>query len=558
MRCLVMSTRSPGRRRDALAPLFGPGDAVTWLPTGATLPALGAFDAIVVDGHPGPRPPGELATLGRRVEQGASLLAIGAAPHEQDGFWAGLLGAVAGDPFPAGEWFGRVGPRPSLLTARIDGEFTLVDRVEPLVPQRQGTQVIVTVRRGMTDHPVVVAHRRGAGGVVASGLGLADEALANPAVAKVLRRALRPASSGGEDRAIGLAVVGYGPFGGMGYYHGMAAAATPGLELVAIVDTSAERRKAAEADFAGVRAYASVDDLLADDGAEVVVVATPPTLHAPLALSMLRAGKHVAVEKPMCLTLAQADELIITARVEDRVLTVHQNRRWDADFLAVRRAVDGGLLGDVFNIETFVGGFDHPCRAWHSDTGLSGGAVYDWGSHHVDWILQLFGGRPPDEVRAFGHKRVWHDVTNLDQVRVRMLWADGREAEFLQSDVAAVRRPKFWVQGTAGTLVGHYRPVAFERMEPGRGYVRDVAHHAEAPADPMPAPYETGHGATETRLAVAPEQRFAFHRNLADHLLLGEPLAVTPESVRPVVAVLEAAQRSTDTGRAPVRLDDLR
>ena len=557
MRVLVVSSRPAGGRLAAVASLFGPGDAVVWLPTSAALPALGTFDAVMVDGHPAPRPADELAALARRVEEGASLVAIGAAPHERDGFWTGLLGVIAADPFPSGEWFAKLGPRPSELTARIDEEFPLVDRVEPLVPEGRATQVVLAVRRGMTDHAVVVEHQRGAGRVVASGLGVTDEALANPSVATVLRRALRPAALAGGNRSIGLAVVGYGPFGGMGYYHGVAAAATPGLELVAIVDTSAERRKAAEADFAGVRAYASVDELRADDGAEVVVLATPPTLHAPLALWLLRAGKHVATEKPMCLTLAQAEELISTARAEERVLTVHQNRRWDPDFVAVRRAVDAGMLGDLFNVETFVGGFAHPCRAWHSDVGVSGGAVYDWGSHHVDWILQLFGGRAPTEVRAFGHKRVWHDVTNLDQVRVRMLWADGREAEFLQSDVAAVRRPKFFVQGTAGTLVGHYRPVSLERMEPGRGYVRDVAHHAEAPAELTLARYDSGYGTTETRLPVAPEQRFAFHRNLADHLLLGEPLAVTAESVRLVVAVLEAAQRSTDAGRVPVLLDDL-
>jgi len=216
--------------------------------------------------------------------------------------------------------------------------------------------------------------------------------------------------------------------------------------------------------------------------------------------------------------------------------------------------VAAGLLGEVFNVETFVGGYAHPCRTWHSEVSVSGGAVYDWGSHHVDWILQLLGGGPR-EVRTHGHKRVWHDVTNLDQLRVRLHFADGREAEFLQSDVAAVRRPKFYVQGTAGTLVGHYRPVALERLEPGLGYVRDALHHAEAPADLLLARYESGYGLTETRLPPAPEQVFAFHRNLADHLHLGEPLAVTPASVRQVVAVLEAAQRSSEAGGRIVVLE---
>ena len=140
-------------------------------------------------------------------------------------------------------------------------------------------------------------------------------------------------------------------------------------------------------------------------------------------------------------------------------------------------------------------------------------------------------------------------------MRVGFRWPDGREAEFVHSDIAAVRRPKFYIQGTAGTLVAHYRPLVFERIEPGRGYVGERAHYAEAPAELTLARYESGYGVTETRLPPAPEQPFAFHRNLADHLHLDEPLAVTAQSVREVVCVLEAAERSGARGGAPVTLD---
>jgi predicted dehydrogenase len=178
---------------------------------------------------------------------------------------------------------------------------------------------------------------------------------------------------------------------------------------------------------------------------------------------------------------------------------------------------------------------------------ISGGAVFDWGSHHLDWILLLMGDTP-SVVEANGHKRVWHDVTNLDQVRVRLRWEDGREAQFLQSDVAAVRPPKFHVQGTSGSIAGWYRPVTLERIEPGRGYVAETAHHAEAPVELLLRRYHSDRGLVESRIPPAPERRFAFHRNLADHLHLGEPLAVTPDSVRRLIAVLEAAQRSGDGG----------
>jgi len=353
-----------------------------------------------------------------------------------------------------------------------------------------------------------------------------------------------------------VGVVGYGPYGGMGFVHGTAVAATAGLELVAACDRDADRRKAAEQDFPGVRAHPTIEELAADDAVDVAIVALPPVSHAQVAMALLRAGKHVVLEKPLCLKVADADALIAEATAASRVLTVHQSRRWDQDYRAVRRVVEDGLLGEVFNIETFVGGFEHPCQAWHSEDTVSGGTVYDWGSHHVDWILQLFGAAPTS-VTALGHKRVWRDVTNLDQLRVRMQWEDGREAEFLSSDVAAVRRPKFYVQGTQGTLAGWYRPLAFERLDPALGYVRETAHHAEAPTDLVLARYETVAGLAETRLPLPPVQPFAFHRNLADHILLGDPLAVSPVSSRQVVAVLEAATRSAAARGAPLAVTPL-
>jgi predicted dehydrogenase len=541
VRLLILSNR----------PAAWPGRAV--VPDGEPLPALGAFDAIVVDGLPAARPAAELTTLRDAVEAGTPLVAVAVALDEGEGFWADLLGVRSEPAVPAGEYFGRIAEGAGGgLGTRLGGEFAFVDRFRPL--SAVDATPVVTASIGYRDRALVTVARRGAGRVVACALGADDGVLRVAPLSTLLARAMAPEPAATTGRDLGVAIVGYGPYGGMGWYHGLGIAATSGLELVAVVDPSDERRKAAGDDFPGLTAYASVDDLLADDDVDLAIVATPPSAHFELTRALLRSGKHVACEKPLCLTAAEADELIATAASAGRVLTVHQNRRWDADFLAVRRAVDAGLLGDLFNVETFVGGFEHPCRAWHSDVALSGGAVYDWGSHHVDWILQLLGADGLRRVTTVGHKRVWHDVTNLDQLRLHLSWDDGREAEFFQSDVAAVRRPKFYVQGTAGTLVGEYRPLTLERIEAGRGYVADRPHHAEAPADLTLARYESGYGLTSTSLPVAPEQRHAFHRNLADHLHLGEPLAVTAESVRAVVAVLEASQRSSDEGGRVIEL----
>jgi predicted dehydrogenase len=550
-RTLIVTGRRDSARHQALLHVLGP--LATLRRPGDALDDLRGYDTVVLDGaQPGWDEAG-VAALRARVEAGATLIALGVEPERGSALHR-LLGAHAdAEAIPEGEVFAKVVAPHHPLVRRLDTEFAVVDRFTPMAPVNGVMTPLLHVNVAHRDRTAALAGRLGRGRVLVTGLGNTERALESAPLATLLRRAaaLDGGAAAAEEKPLGVGIVGYGPFGGMGYAHGLAVQATDGLALVAACDRAEERRAAAQREFPGLRAVAGIDEIAADADVDVVIIATPPVQHADIALAMLRAGKHVVCEKPLCFTVVQADELIAAAREHSRVLTVHQNRRWDQDFLALRRAVEGGSLGDLFNVETFVGGFEHPCRAWHSDTSYSGGAVYDWGSHHVDWILLLLGDLPM-AVAATGHKRVWHDVTNHDQLRLRMAWGDGREAEFLQSDVAAVRRPKFYVQGTRGTLVGWYRPVSFERIEPGRGYVRERAHHAEAPVELTQVSYDSGYGLIECRLPPMPEQRFAFHRNLGDHLHLGEPLAVTPESVRRVVAVLEAATLSVQRGGASV------
>lgn len=557
-RLLVIGAEEPVRR-GLVTEVFGQATSVAVFASSAgALPDPRAFDSVVVDGEPSLQSSPEwTAQLEEAVSNGASLVALLGSPLAGAGevaptAWTRWLGLARVSQHERTEWFAKIALGGAGLAERLPGEFSVFD--SPVTFDPGGESVpIVQVSIGFTDRTVMAQTRVGQGRIVVCGLGAEPAGLASRELATVARRAILPMGETPRQRPVGFAVLGYGPYGGMGLYHGLAAAATAGLEMIAACDSDPARRKAAEEEFPGVRPYANVSELIADDDIEVVVVATPPSTHFELATALLGAGKHVCLEKPMCLTVAQADTMIAMAADARRVLTVHQSRRFDPDYLAVKRAVDRGDLGELFNVETFVGGFEHPCRAWHSEVSISGGAVYDWGSHYLDWTLQLMGGFP-ESLWAHGHKRVWHDITNLDQVRVHLTWADGREAEFVQSDVAGIRRPKFFLQGTKGTLAGHYRPLRFERLEPGVGYVGESAHHAEAPVELVLARYEPGYGLTETLLPPAETDRYGFHRNLADHLLLGEPLAVTPESAREVVALLEAAQASTDGGNVPVRL----
>jgi predicted dehydrogenase len=534
-RTIVVTASTDGARRARLAALAD-GDAVTFR-TGAA--SLDDADAAIVDGD-------ALAALDtdhveRWVTRGGHLLVVGAPPAGPP--WPALTGVHVGGPLPRAEYV--LSPDGDATTVRVDREIPVVDAVRPL--SGDARTVLRTVV-GSRQVDVVTRNDHGDGSVTVAGLG-DGPALDSRALTTVLRRALRRAPATVGD-VLGIGVVGYGAFG---YRHGAAGEQTPGLRFAAVADTDAQRRAEAARDFPDVAVHDDADALLADGDVDIVVVATPPVLHADVAARALRAGKHAVVEKPLCLTPGDADLLLALAADGDLMLTVHQNRRWDPDFLAVRRVVDEGLLGDVFNVETFVGGFEHPCRAWHSDISVSGGAVYDWGAHHLDWMLQLLGDFPVS-VQTTRHKRLWHDVTNADQLRVRLRWDDGREAEFVDSMLAAVRRPKFYIQGTRGTLVGHYRPLRTEAVDARDGYTVTEHHHAEAPADLLLARSEPGVGISETKLALPAAPVHPFHRNLADHLLLGEPLAVTPAQARRTVILLEAAHRSGLAGGDEVRV----
>ncbi len=477
----------------------------------------------------------------RTAQSGGSVLLV---IEPDDDVAAALAGVVVVSDLPRTEWFITLAD--DLASARLDGEVPIASPLRTLAPIDGGITVAATTSVRFVHHPTITVRCVGAGRIVTTGIVDIDALRHHPTLGPFVGRLLMP-STPERTTDFGVGIVGYGPFGAMGYLHGLAATETDGLALVAAADSVDERLVAARADFPDLVAHSSADALAADPAVDIAIIATPPVLHAELALQLLRAGKHVVIEKPMCLRKTDADAIIATAAERDRVVTVHQSRRWDRDWLAVRHVIARGDIGEVFNTETFVGGFEHPCRAWHSEESISGGAIYDWGSHHVDWILQLYGSSPA-RVLCSAHTRVWHDTTNADQLSLWMQWDDGREATFRQSDACAIRRPKFHIEGTGGTIEGYYRPLVNDRVVPGRGHVSEVSHHAEAPVDLTVATYDGTLGVSETTVAPAPSPGWAFHRNLADHLLLGEPLAVRPEESRDVVNVLEAGHRSGKNG----------
>ena len=323
----------------------------------------------------------------------------------------------------------------------------------------------------------------------------------------------------------------------------------------AICDSNPERLTEARHDFADAKTYESAHQLVEDPEVDLVIIATPPNSHAELCLQMMAGGKHVVCEKPLALNRRETDAIEDMADRHGLHLSCHQNRRWDPDFRAIRKVLSEGLIGDLFYLESFVGGYHHPCGYWHSDARVSGGTSYDWGAHYLDWIVALMPHRI-NGVIGTRHKRVWHDVTNADQERIQIRFDGGREAEFMHSDIAAARKPKWYLLGSEGAIVGHWQDVTAYEIDPVLYF-----HRHDIPATEM-MPELTVHrrqndgDIIRIKPSAPAREHYPFHTNLADHLLWGEPIAAPLEDSVKVVNILEAAARSMANGGTLEKLND--
>ena len=216
-------------------------------------------------------------------------------------------------------------------------------------------------------------------------------------------------------RRIGVGIAGYGLAGRV--FHATLVGHTPGLALRAVFSRTAERRAQAQHDHPGIAVHASYEALLADPSVEMVVVATPHDTHAAMVVAAAGAGKHVVVDKIMCLTVDEGEQMIGAARRAGVLFSVFQNRRWDSDYLTVKRVLASGLVGEPYVIESAVTSFgpspgyraptsDRP-RGWRSYAEFGGGPMRDWGAHLFDQAVQLVGPRPEWLFADFQYRRDW-------------------------------------------------------------------------------------------------------------------------------------------------------
>ncbi|MGW3033219.1 Gfo/Idh/MocA family oxidoreductase [Streptomyces sp. NPDC001178] len=249
-----------------------------------------------------------------------------------------------------------------------------------------------------------------------------------------------------------VGLVGYGLAGSV--FHAPLITATEGLALDTVVTSNPERQQQARAEFPDVRIAATPDELF-DRAAELdlIVIASPNKTHVPLATTALKAGLPVVVDKPVAGTAAEARELAALAEDRGLLLSVYQNRRWDNDFLTLRKLLAEGELGDVWRFESrFERWRPQPKGGWREsgDPAEIGGLLYDLGSHVVDQALVLFG--PAAQVYAESDIRRPGAETD-DDTFIAVTHTSGVRSHLYVSATTAQLGPRFRVLGSKAGYV---------------------------------------------------------------------------------------------------------
>ncbi|MFN2564962.1 MAG: oxidoreductase [Gemmatimonadaceae bacterium] len=333
-----------------------------------------------------------------------------------------------------------------------------------------------------------------------------------------------------------VALIGFGYAGRV--FHAPLIAATPGLSLTVI---GSRQGQAARSAYPGAEIVSDPQAAVRHRDIDLVVVATPNDTHAPLAEAALRAGKHVVVDKPFTITLAEARALAASAVQVERIVSVFQNRRWDSDFLGIGRELAGGRIGEVVELRSEMSRWRPEVRdRWRERPGPGSGIWYDLGPHLIDQALVLFG--PPETVQAdFQAQRPGGSTVDW----FHAVLGYGRRRVILECSMLATDSTKrFLVRGTSGSLTKRggdpqeAQLVAGEKPgSPGWGQDADpvlfVSPEIRAPAE-----------------AAAPAGNYLSYYVAVRDAVRGErEPPVTPAQATTVMSVVEAGLQSSSEGR---------
>jgi len=409
---------------------------------------------------------------------------------------------------------------------RVD-DFEIEDRMFAVEAVKDAEVFAVSHIDGR-DTPIGLSRDAQKGKAAYLACGASDAALASPHLLRMAERCLRHVCGEAFTKNIGVGIIGYGGAFNMGKIHGEALNNQRGCETVAVCDIDPERTKHAKDELGDhINVYTKYQDLLKDDRVDLVIVILPHNIHAEVCAAASNAGKHVVTEKPFCITLEEADAMIAAADKAGTMLSCFHNRRWDGDFRQMLSLIQHGEIGEVFHADAATGGWGPPNNWWRSSKPISGGSLYDWGAHYVDWLLNLIPRRI-ESVSGSLQNHLWHNTSNEDFAQVTIRFEGGVTATLEQGSLVAVGRAGWRILGTKGGLTndGPGGPVSMVKHEHGSKH--------------------------ETKLTPWEPNWHSYYQNVANHLLMDEPLIVTADQARRTIGVFEMVEKSHEQGGAPL------
>ena len=336
--------------------------------------------------------------------------------------------------------------------------------------------------------------------------------------------------------SIRVGLIGYGYAGAT--FHAPLICSTESLVLTRIASSNAQKVRR---DFPHAALSDSPQDLIDAADVDLVVIATPNTSHHALGMQALLAGKHVVLEKPMTVTVAEAQQLLQLAQQKSLVLSVFHNRRWDNDFLTARHCIDSGLLGDIHTYQSHFDRFrPKPRQRWREDDLPGSGTLYDLGAHLIDQALVLFG--MPDTVFA---DVVAQRAGAAAPDYFHLVLGYGSRRVILHSG-SIVSNPglRLQVHGSAGSYVKSGFDPQEDALRAGR-----QPGAASWGVEPEAA---WGHVTVEregelvtAKLATLPGNYLSYYQGMAAAIAHGAPAPVSAAEALNVIKVIDLAMRSS-------------
>jgi scyllo-inositol 2-dehydrogenase (NADP+) len=336
------------------------------------------------------------------------------------------------------------------------------------------------------------------------------------------------------------AVVGYGYSGRA--FHSYLIGLAPGLDLYAISTRSPEHQRAAAADHPQAKIYGRMEDMLRDAQVGLVVIATPHDTHRDLAIAAMERGKHVVVDKIMCMNACEARDMIEASERNGVMLSVFHNRRWDWDYLTVKQVIAAGTLGAPYLFEAAIMRYGAP-HGWRGSRARSGGILYDWPAHFVDQALQLVPAPVESVFCEIKYRATWEvDIGNYAKLLIR--FANDVLYQIEIGNLALADKPRWYVLGDRGSLVKY-------GLDPQEGPMREgnIDAAAEDPAYRARVCTLVDGQPTERIVDSVRGSWKAYYQNISDVLNHGAELIVKPEQVYQAMRVYDAAMRSAQSGQ---------